>query len=161
MTFKPKLLLSTVLGKNWGRGTFLILELNMEQSESCSWPNLFKQEDCIVIPHSQVTAESDFHEQQCRGCFNTMGFYITTLISFGESSIILRGHEGKTIFREPWMTNAVTQKQFLKWSSLVTEGWFWNKKEILFCCLFQDISFLVITHNTHSRQRLGRDVGRH
>lgn len=58
--------------------------------------------DCIVILQSQVTEESGFPPLICRGCFNTMGFYITTLISCGESSIIWKEHE--TAFREPGIT---------------------------------------------------------
>lgn len=63
-----------------------------EQSESTSWPKLFrKQEDyktalLFLIPQSHRNGY--FHQCQCRGCFSTMDFYMKTLISFGESSII-------------------------------------------------------------------------
>lgn len=63
---------------------------------------------CSSFPH--VTGESGFHQQHCRGCFNTMHFYITTLISFGESSIISGEHEGRTAYGGTRMTKTMLDR---------------------------------------------------
>lgn len=85
----------------------------------------------------------------------TQWIFILPPISFGESSIILREHEGKAAFRERQMTktrsdrhNSCCETLFYCWQVVLE----WGRNTFL---------FLVFTNNAHNRQWLGTDVGRH
>lgn len=85
----PKISKWMLFLESLSRDTFLILEQSrVSQPAGQSYSENRKTKTALLFLVPQSHRNGYFHQRQCRGCFSTMDFYMKTLISFGESSII-------------------------------------------------------------------------
>lgn len=167
--------LSAVLGGSWGRGTFLLLE----QSDSYSWPNLFrKQEDyktalLFLIPShgGKRFFASNIAEDVLTQCiFILPPLFPLVRVQLFWGNMRARPHSENL----EWHKHCQTETILVVKLSFITDWWFCNEKEILLFFLSLPIMHTagngwaemsvdtelkyILPQNMHATSKAARDI---